>query len=124
MHTTIPPCWAPTLCSRTKCLRFNVSRDSFLRGRKSENCFVCHLLVSHAGFLNCQNTVAKPAEFRDYWQWKVLVSKEASHALCGLVLADLLFDLVSMRTHVIPSVGQIFRSQRRVAFKQLCLGGP
>jgi len=105
---------------------FAIQREhrSIVCAGKHKHCVVGHLQVSHTSLLYGQDIVAYAAKLLDNWQWKILICKEASHELSSLVLADLFFDFVSVRTHVRPRIRKIVRSQRRVDSKQLSLASP
>ena len=79
-----------------------------------EHNVVRSLLASFPSFLDRCDVVAKLAKPLDNGEREVLVGIEASHCPSALVVANLLFDFLAVRSHVRPSVGQIFRPQRGI----------
>jgi len=69
-----------------------------------QHLFIGRPLFGFARLLDCHDIVAQTPQLLDNWEWEVLVGVQPRHALCLLIFADLLFDLLAMDTHVGPSV--------------------
>jgi hypothetical protein len=99
---------------------FTVQRDHrpLLVVRKLQYCLVRKSLSVLACFAHRQHIMTQRAQRRHHLGWEVLVRVKSRHLLRSLVLADLLIDLVAVRTNVRPRVGEIFRAQRGICLQQ------
>ena len=86
---------------------------------KVQDGFVLHRFTSVTHVSKSHDVVTKAAQGLDDRERKVLVGEQARHgSLRRFVLADLPVDLVAMRAHVGPCVGEIFGLQGGVCLEQ------
>jgi len=95
---------------------------SIVQHREVQNLLVGDCSVGLSGFLGRQHIVSEPPELLHDFQREILVRVQGRQCLGGLVLADGLLDVFSVRIDVRPGVNQIRRAERGKIRQDLRLG--
>jgi len=105
-----------------KMFTVNRQKGTLLANRKCEDIFIWECDPCASAFVGRQDIVTELAEFYNYGQWEILIRRAVS-SFGRFILQDVLLDLISMRSGVRPSIGQVFRTQGGIAPEQIGFGG-
>lgn len=85
-----------------KCLRLSV--NALLRAGNRQNGFVTQRLTGLTDIAQSQHLMPQTTQLFHHRQREILVGQQSRHRSIGLVLADLLLDLVAMHAEVSPGI--------------------